>query len=463
MSVAEYVRPNTPAGNFRGAEKANRPPPDPLLTQTGPGTPCGDYLRCFWWPIGMTQEVPDDLPLRTKLLGEDLVLFKTREGEYGCLHLNCSHRNTSLEYGVVTENGIRCCYHGWEYGVDGTVLDTPGEPATSKIKEKVFHGAYPVVEFKGLLFVYMGRQEWMPEFPVYDTFNLADNELVPYSISYPANWLQIAENTTDPYHTVFLHANATTDHFEESWGEMPLIEWVENPNGRHTYNVCTFRWKDNIWVRAYETFFPSFSQVGSFFETAEQENYFRRAAITKWTVPVDDKTTKITAWRHFGKAIDPDSLGRRELVGKDSVDFLGQTADRPYEERQRIPSDYEAQVGQGEIAVHGTENLGHTDRGVAILRKNLRAGIERVRDGEPPARPPQNGEEVPSYCSDTVIPMPLMPGEDDDELRKRVADAIMEVIRAADDMPRAERVAYIEGELPKIKDRPEFARTKLAS
>ena len=215
-------------------------------------------------------------------------------------------------------------------------------------------------------------------------------------------------------------------------------------------------------MRVYETFFPSFSQVGSFFETAEAQKYFQRAAITKWTVPVDDTTTKITAWRHFGKAIDPDNQGRRELVGKDTVDFLGQTADRPYEERQRIPSDYEAQVGQGLVAVHGTENLGHTDRGVAILRKNLRAGIERVRNGEPPARPPQNGEEVPSYCSDTIIPMPEVPGGDDEELRRRVSDAVIEVFRSADGMSRGERVAYIEAELAGIKDRPEFARTRLA-
>ena len=463
MSVAEYIRPQTPKGNFRGSQKASRPAPDPLLTQTGPDTPCGKYLRTFWWPIGMTEEVPDDLPLKTRLLGEDLVLFKTRQGDYGCLHLNCSHRNTSLEFGHVTDCGIRCCYHGWEYAVDGTILDTPGEPAGSKIKDKVFHGAYPVVEFKGLLFVYMGPQEWMPEFPVYDTFNLADDELVPYSISYPANWLQITENTTDPYHTVFLHANHSIDHFEESWGEMPAIDWHEHENGRHTCNLCTFRWKDKIWVRIYETFFPSLSQVGSFFETAEDEKYFQRAAITKWTVPVDDMSTKITAWRHFGKGIDPDNLGRRELVGKDTVDFLGQTADRPYEERQRIPSDYEAQVGQGLIAVHGSENLGHTDRGVAILRKNLRAGIEQVQNGEPPVRPSQNGREVPSYCSDSVIPIRAIPGVDDEELRRQVAAAVVGVLLSADDLPRDERVIFVKSELEKIKDRPEFTHAKPAS
>ena len=56
-----------------------------------------------------------------------------------------------------------------------------------------------------------------------------------------------------------------------------------------------------------------------------------------------------------------------------------------------------------------------------------------------------------------------MPGEDDDALKQQVADAVMAVIRAADDLPRSERTAYVVRELQKIKDRPEFARTKMAS
>ena len=69
---------------------------------------------------------------------------------------------------------------------------------------------------------------------------------------------------------------------------------------------------------------------------------------------------------------------------------------------------------------------------------------------------------MPSYCSDTIIPMPEVPDGDDEELRRRVSDAVIEVFRSADGMSRGERVAYIEAELAGIKDRPEFARTTLA-
>ena len=72
--------------------------------------------------------------------------------------------------GLVSERGIRCCYHGWLFDVDGTILETPGEPAGSTFKDRLCHGAYPVHEYQGILFAYMGPPEDIPEFPVFDTF-----------------------------------------------------------------------------------------------------------------------------------------------------------------------------------------------------------------------------------------------------------------------------------------------------
>lgn len=95
--------------------------PDPELTQVGPGTPCGEYLRRFWHPIALASMVTE-LPLRVRRLGEDLILFRDGSGAYGLLHLYCAHRNTSLEFGIIEETGIRCCYHGWLFAPDGTIL-----------------------------------------------------------------------------------------------------------------------------------------------------------------------------------------------------------------------------------------------------------------------------------------------------------------------------------------------------
>lgn len=148
----------TPEGNFRGHDQQSvwSEAHDRELTEVGPGTPCGEYLRRFWMPVAMTDQI-GDLPCRLRILGEDLVLFREKkDGKLGCTHLHCRHRNMSLEFGIVEDGGIRCSYHGWKYGLDGTILETPCEPLASQVRKKTCLGAYPVIEYKGLAFLYMG-------------------------------------------------------------------------------------------------------------------------------------------------------------------------------------------------------------------------------------------------------------------------------------------------------------------
>ena len=141
-----------------------RPADDEELTRVGPGTPCGEYLRRFWQPVVLSEELRD-LPRRLRIMGEDLVAFRDRSGAAGLLELHCPHRGTSLEFGLISDKGIRCCYHGWLFDVDGTILETPGEPADSTLKDRLFHGAYPVREYQGLVFAYMGPPEQTARFP----------------------------------------------------------------------------------------------------------------------------------------------------------------------------------------------------------------------------------------------------------------------------------------------------------
>src|SRR2546425_379824 len=109
------------------------PREDTELTHVGPGTPCGEYLRRYWHPVAHSQDLKD-LPLPVTIMGEDLVLFRDLRGRVGLLQRHCSHRGASLEFGLISERGIRCCYHGWLFDIDGRILETPGEPPTSKIR-----------------------------------------------------------------------------------------------------------------------------------------------------------------------------------------------------------------------------------------------------------------------------------------------------------------------------------------
>jgi phenylpropionate dioxygenase-like ring-hydroxylating dioxygenase large terminal subunit len=136
-----------------------------------------------------------ELPKAIKVLGEDLVIFRDKTGHIGLLNKFCSHRGVSLEFGLVAEHGIRCCYHGWLFDVDGKVLETPAEPPNSPLKCEFNQGAYPVRESGPFIFAYMGPPEAMPPLPEFETFTYPNgNELAPYRLEWPCNWLQIQEN-----------------------------------------------------------------------------------------------------------------------------------------------------------------------------------------------------------------------------------------------------------------------------
>src|SRR5438034_8352860 len=105
-------------------------------------------------------------------MGEDLVVFRDRSGRAGLLQLQCSHRGTSLEYGILQARGIRCCYHGWVFDVDGRILETPGEPADSTLRQRLCQGAYPTQEFCGVVFAYMRPPELKPAFALCDSLDV---------------------------------------------------------------------------------------------------------------------------------------------------------------------------------------------------------------------------------------------------------------------------------------------------
>src|SRR4029453_3364969 len=119
----------TKYGGYFGGEV---PQENVMLTHVGPRTPCGEYLRRFWHPVFHTSDLKD-LPVAIRILGQDLVIFRDGAGRIGLLAKHCSHRGASLEFGVIQDHGIRCCYHGWHYDIDGTVLDMPNEPAGDRI------------------------------------------------------------------------------------------------------------------------------------------------------------------------------------------------------------------------------------------------------------------------------------------------------------------------------------------
>ena len=398
------------------------PDEDEQLTHVGPNTPCGEYLRRFWQPVCFSDELKD-LPLRLRIMAEDLVAFRDRSGAVGLLELHCPHRGTSLEFGLIDDKGIRCCYHGWLFGVDGTILETPGEPADSTLKDRLFHGAYPVHEAHGIVFAYMGPPEQRPPFPSYDSYSQSGSRMIPgRKYFYPCNWLQIMENTMDPVHTAFLHTIVSGAVFTEEFGVLPELDYVETPIGM--VYVGTRRVADNIWTRMVEVVLPNLQQVAPIWEDGRKERKFSGPMMSRWIVPQDDTNSMFIEFRHVSETEDvtPGWWADRDIM------LPGQIAADSYKEGQLHPGDYEAQVSQRPIAIHGLEHLSETDRGVSMYRNQIRRGIRATAAGQDPMGVFRNGAGViPTYCNNTVLRVPpAAAGTNDKELMRATGRRLAE-------------------------------------
>ena len=436
------------------------PEPDAELTRTGPGTPMGEYMRLFWQPVCLSQEL-GDLPKAITIMGEKLVAFRDRGGRVGVLQRNCPHRGASLEFGIVQKHGIRCSYHGWLFDVDGTVLETPCEPAGSPRKDTAVQGAYPAIERDGLVFAYMGPPEKRPRFPEYDSYSLpAGTRLVPFSNIYPCNWLQVCENIMDHMHTAVLHNNMTVEGVDAAiaagtslagFGDLPTMHWETTRNGNAMVFVAARRLpQDKVWIRISEMVLPNYTQIGSLASTASKYRH-STTSLTRWHVPVDDENMIIFGWRHFNAEIDPENLGRPQDCGVDRIDFLiGQTGNRTYEEGQRAPGDWEVICSQRPIAIHKLEHPATSDAGVHRYRRLLRDAVAG-KTGPDTSFHADCGETIHQYAQDSLLSVPPKAGADDKELLLELNRRLLAVIQEGDAVRRAERDRHIRRRLDELE------------
>jgi phenylpropionate dioxygenase-like ring-hydroxylating dioxygenase large terminal subunit len=395
---------------------------DADLTRVGRGTPMGELMRRYWQPVAFTHDV-SDLPLKVRLLGEDLVLFRTGAGDFGLVEQRCSHRGASLEYGVISERGIRCAYHGFHYAPDGSILET-GAGAPLANGGKICHGAYPLHVFHGLIFTYMGPPELKPPFPMLDLYTQPHVTVEPgpgRTCVLDCNWLQVQENGMDPVHAAYLHVLTTGAQrgFSDAVGITPILQFVEHESGICYITVRRMNDDDLVWVRVSDRIMPNVGLTTSNVPKAK-ENISQRPFAGHWVVPIDDYNTK-RLYLMFNDDRNP-------LRPEHYAIGFGQVNDRPYPERQRQPGDYEAMHSQGPIAIHAYENLTPTDYGVIALRYLLTTSLRAIQEGRDPlgiVRDPNHVVRTRAQTTIVRVPRAATPAADE-ELLKRTAREIAE-------------------------------------
>jgi 5,5'-dehydrodivanillate O-demethylase len=362
-----------------------------LLHQTAPDTLMGQLLRRFWHPVALSADLKAGEARPLRIMSENLTLYRGRSGKPYLIGGRCAHRCSVLHTGVIDGEELQCMYHGWRYNGDGVCTDIPAEkekrPTTIRI------AGYPVREYGGLVFAYLGAQP-APDFelPRKDVFEDKSRHVFAKREVWDCNWFQHVENSLDAVHLSFAHMWGTKEQFGvaiSGGGEIPDLAYAETTSGiRQTAT------RSNGNVRISDWTFPNNNHV--VVPGPHKDDPWPHISV--WAVPVDDVHTARFRLCSVAES-DPQKLAIVARAGEfDAARYSEQLfrGDLTGITGQALISaqDYVAVRGQGEIVDRTQENLSSSVVGVVFLRRVFLRELEAIAQGRPTKRWTRLSEEV---------------------------------------------------------------------
>jgi phenylpropionate dioxygenase-like ring-hydroxylating dioxygenase large terminal subunit len=384
-------------------------------------------MRRYWQPVALCEELPaGGAPLKVKIFGEELVLFRDDQGRPGLIGLHCSHRGTDLSYGRIEDGGLRCVYHGWLYDVCGRVIDQPGEPGGGANKSAIRHLAYPCQEAGGVVFTYMGPGE-PPLLPNYEFLTAAPEKRTVVKAFYQCNYLQGNEGNIDPVHLSFLHqylseaqvarqrivqAVNATDNTLLGKDVAPTIEVEVSNFGLRIYTTRDAG-ADKRYLRVTNFVMPNLAAFGG---STVGEGYS-----VHWHVPIDDHNH----WKYIfafsrDKELDEFLRTRSRVELTSDYRVARNAANRYQQDRASMKTqtftgmgtnfqvhDAFATESQGRVQNRTAENPVSSDKAIIAARKLILNAIKDVQAGREPQhviRDPQANRFANLVVLSDVIP-----------------------------------------------------------
>jgi len=360
-----------------------------LLTRVGRGTPCGKLLRRYWHPVAAAGEFSEEKPIKpVKILEEELVVYRDKQGKYGLVGERCPHRLASLAYGRVDDEGIRCPYHGWKFDSTGKCLEQPAEPEGSTFNDRIKHVAYPVEMLGGLIFAYLGPEP-QPLLPRWDVLVWENGRrwIVKESII-DCNWLQPMENSVDPAHLFWLHGDTAhlaprVKQYAEEHEFIPFEFGIKKR--RTSLPVGT---AEAPLVDEHPLLFPTTLRHVAPYEDGKAHRHNLQIR-----VPVDDTHTQV-----FRVNFVPSNVEKSPAEVQVPFRYSQlKKGPREYDMRMVSAQDSMAWETQGVVTDRTQERLGVGDEGIILFRKMLKEQIEGVQNGLDPigmVRDPQRNQII---------------------------------------------------------------------
>jgi choline monooxygenase len=132
----------------------------PAAAYTDPALLAAEQARIFrrtWQPLAGVSPADVATPgsfVTAEVAGAPVVVVRDAGGKLGAFYNVCRHRAGPVAIGKGARKSLTCRYHGWTYGLDGTLVTTP-ELGPIEDFDRACHGLRPVrVEAWGpILFV----------------------------------------------------------------------------------------------------------------------------------------------------------------------------------------------------------------------------------------------------------------------------------------------------------------------
>ena len=391
------------------------------LTEVGAGTPMGNLLRRYWHPIAAESEFPEAATKAVRIMGEDLVLYKTRGGRFGLIEPHCPHRRAGLVNGYAEDDGLRCSYHGWKFDLGGQCIEQPFEEAVSdstRFRESICALAYRAEARFGLVWAYLGPDP-APLIPTWEPFTFENcfRQVVLHTVG--CNWLQAQENSIDPVHFEWLHNNwhagraGRIGDYAPKHVELGFEEWDYGFMYRRLHEGESY--ESDAWTTARLSMMPNLFAPLHF----------------EWRVPIDDTNTLSVIWM-AERVVESREPYVQDVIphwwGRDTDD------DGKPLTTHVLGQDVMSWVGQGPVTDRTKEHLGRSDKGVQMFRRRLQDDLEAVERGEDPSgviRDPEVNRCIP-FPNDLRRSYVTAPSPEEIARRRKVLKAVMPGSRPED-------------------------------
>ena len=166
-------------------------------------------FREYWYP-GVWSKKVGRKPVNLKMLGDELVLFRGKDGNVVALNEWCPHRGARLSRGFCEFKGtVTCPYHGYTFDETGKcvagLIETEDSPMVGKMRSR----KYPTAEWRGIVFIWMGQTEPVPldeDLPWEFKDSTLNDRRYTRVKDWEVNWTEPVNQGVD-YHEFYLHRN----------------------------------------------------------------------------------------------------------------------------------------------------------------------------------------------------------------------------------------------------------------